>query len=48
MKKALLAVVLVGLAATVYANQVITCKTWAGAIFVWNGPSCPPGSIQTF
>ena len=39
---------LVVFALSVYADQVITCKTWAGAVFVWHGYQCPQGSMQSF
>jgi signal peptidase I len=46
--KKLIGALIVLFAITAYADQVITCKTWAGAVFVWHGYQCPSGSMQTF
>ena len=48
-KYALIASLLVFLSISAYGQQqVITCKTPAGAVFVYSGYSCPPGSIRVF
>jgi len=47
MKKVIGALLLL-IALSAQADQVITCKTWAGAIFVWHGYQCPQGSMQSF
>jgi len=47
MKKVIGALFLL-VALSAYADQVITCKTWAGLVFVWNGPQCPSGSMRVF
>ena len=45
----LIGVLFVFIAVTAYGQQqVITCKTPAGAVFVYSGYSCPPGSIRVF
>jgi hypothetical protein len=47
MKKVIVALFLL-IALSAQADQVITCKTLAGAIFVWHGYQCPQGSMQSF
>jgi len=47
--KKLIGVLFVFIAVSAYGQQqVITCKTPAGAVFVYSGYSCPPGSIRVF
>lgn len=48
MKKIICALLLLIAISAYGQQQVITCKTPAGAVFVYSGYSCPPGSIRFF
>jgi hypothetical protein len=46
--KKLIGALIVLFAITAYADQVITCKTWSGVVFVYQGYQCPAGSMRVF